>query len=87
MSILRSFKNNNSAQNLFLFAMAMAFIAAIVSLNWQAILAWLSCFLTFVMFCAERDYNRSVTQELREKRLEKISKYLAAEQMDGKDQE
>lgn len=87
MSILKSFKNNNSAQNLFLFAMAMAFIAAIVSFNWQALLAWLCCFVTFVMFCAERDYNRSVTQELREERLEKLSKYLVAEKMDGKDQE
>ncbi len=87
MSILKSFKNNNSAQNLFLFAMAMAFIASILSLNWQALIAWLCCFVIFVMFCGERDYNRSVTQELREERLEKLSKYQVAEQMDGNDQE
>ena len=87
MKYLKSFKNNNPAQNLFLFAMALAFIASILSLNWQALIAWVCCFVTFVMFCGERDYNRSVTQELREERKEKISKYQVAEQMDGNDQE
>ena len=87
MKYLKSFKNNNAAQNLFLFAMAVAFIASILSLNWQALIAWVCCFVTFIMFCGERDYNRSVTQELREERLEKISKYQVAEQMDGNDQE
>lgn len=76
MNILKSFKNNNAAQNLFLFAMAMAFIAAILSMNWQAVVAWLCCFVTFVMFCGERDYNRSLTQKLREERTEKLSKFL-----------
>ena len=76
MNILKSFKNNNAAQNLFLFAMAMAFIAAILSMNWQAVVAWLCCFVTFVMFCGEHDYNRSLTQKLREERTEKLSKFL-----------
>lgn len=76
MNILKSFKNNNAAHNLFLFAMAMAFIAAILSMNWQAVVAWLCCFVTFVMFCGERDYNRSLTQKLREERTEKLSKFL-----------
>lgn len=86
MKYLKSFKNNNAAQNLFLFAMAMAFIAAILSMNWQAVIAWLCCFVTFVMFCGERDYNRSVTQELREERTEKLSKFLVDKQMDDKGQ-
>lgn len=86
MKYLKSFKNNNAAQNLFLFAMAMAFIAAILSMNWQAVIAWLCCFVTFVMFCGERDYNRSVTQELREERSEKLSKFLVDKQMDDKGQ-
>lgn len=87
MKYLKSFKNNNAAQNLFLFAMAMAFIASILSLNWQALIAWVCCFVTFVMFCGERDYNRFVTQELREERTEKLSKFLVANQIDSKDQE
>lgn len=76
MKYLKSFKNNNPAQNLFLFAMALAFIASILSLNWQALIAWVCCFVAFVMFCGERDYNRSLTQELREERTEKLSKFL-----------
>ena len=84
MNILKSLKNNNAAQNLFLFAMALAFIGSILSLNWQALIAWVCCFVTFIMFCGERDYNRSVTQELREERKEKLSKFLVVEKLDDK---
>lgn len=87
MKYLKSFKNNNAAQNLFLFAMAMALIGAVISLNWQALIAWLCCFVVFVMFCGERDHNRFIYKELTTMRSEKLASLLAANQKDGKDQE
>lgn len=87
MNYLKSFKNNNPAQNMFLFSMALAFIGSVISLNWQAFIAWLCCFVTFIMFCGERDQNRFLSQELKDLRSEKISTLLEANQKDGKDQE
>lgn len=86
MKYFKSFKNNNAPQNLFLFALVLAFIASILSLNWQALIAWGCCFVAFVMFCGERDHNRFLTEELKEIRSANISKAMLDEHLEDKDQ-
>lgn len=82
MNILKSFKKNNAAQNLFMFAMAMAFFASAISMNLQALIAWVCCFVTFIVFCGERDHNSFLTNQLKEMRSEQGENVLVAEQVD-----
>lgn len=86
MKYFKSFKNNNAPQNLFLFALVLAFIASILSLNWQALIAWGCCFVTFVMFCGERDHNQFISQELKKMRSEKLEGLMLDTATQGKDQ-
>lgn len=87
MKILKSFKNNSSAQNVFMFCMAMAFFGSAISMNLQALIAWLCCFVMFIMFCGERDHNSFLMIQLKELRSEQGQNVLVAEQADGKGQE
>lgn len=67
-SALNSFKNNTPVQKLFLVCMVIAFIGALLSMNIYAVIAWVCCFVLFIMFCGERDMNKSLRESLREER-------------------
>lgn len=48
--------------------MFLAFIGAVVSMNLYAVIAWICCYIVFVMFCGERDHNARLRQLLDESR-------------------
>jgi uncharacterized membrane protein YhaH (DUF805 family) len=78
-SALNSFKNNTPLQNFFLFCMAIAFLGALFSMNIYAVIAWVCCFVLFIMFCGERDQNkwlRETLNEERKKNLDHLNKSL-----------
>lgn len=84
MIYLKAFKNNNAIQNIFLFAMIIAFIGSVLSFNWLTAIAWMCCFIVFIMYCNERDHNRYISNELSKNYSDQLTNLKAANTINDK---
>lgn len=65
--------------------MALAFVGALFSKNIFAVVAWVCCFVMFIMFCGERDQNKWLKERLDEERKKNLQHLSSSLQIDGPD--
>lgn len=70
--LLDFFKNNSPFQNLFLVIASFAVTGTALQSNYEAVIAWICCFVIFIMFRGERDQNIKLREQLNEARIERF---------------
>lgn len=70
--IKSALKNSKPVEKLFLLFAFISFVGALLNLNFYAAIAWICCFVIYVMFNGEREQNKWLQDRLREERIKNL---------------